>query len=278
MMSLSAIRYRLIVLSALVTFIGFWVSACGNTNDGASADALVAPNGISTQPMPPQTDTAEVSFRDLNYWTENNLFCIATLVDNNGIDWRRIWVRIELLDSTGQVIEINNEPFMTVRALADAIPPRGSSAFFVAIPFSQLSGVPTSCRLSGAGSVRQEAGAILISGLNSGYRVQKPDPKDPTKVQEIAFQASTTIENPLPLTAQRLRIVLLIYGKDNKLWFVQRMNPEDPQEKIKLEGAGPMGPGEIRKLSCPISYEMLPKKLQEVLISRVDVQAFEVRE
>lgn len=271
-------RYLFFILLSVFVSIGFFGSACGGNAGPAGSPGLVASAGASTEPLPANADTAEVAFRDLNYWTENNLFCIATIVDNTAPFWRRIWVRVELLDGAGQVLKIDGKPDLVLRVLSDAIAPRGASAFFVAIPFGQVSGVPVSCRLSGAGSLLQTEGPILLSGEISGVRMLKPDPNDSTKTIELAFQLSAAIENPLPRTAHHVRVVLLLYGKDGKLYFVQMLNPEDPKQLVKLEREGPIGPGEKRKITCPISYAMLPQKLQEVLIGRVDVQAYDVRE
>jgi hypothetical protein len=270
-------RHLFFILLSFFVSIGFFSAACGGNFGTADAPGGIAPGGISSQPMPEIVDSAEVAFRDLNYWTENNLFCIATIVDNTAPFWRRIWVRIELLDAAGQVLKIDGAPNMVVRALADAIAPKGASAFFVAIPFSQVSGVPVSCRLSGAGAVAQNPGPILLSSEIGGVRMLQPDPKDSTKTVETAFQASATLENPLDLTAEHPRVVLLLYGKDEKLYFVQMLDPEDPKKLITLERDGPMIPQERRKMYCPISYAMLPQKLRELLIGRVDVQVYDVR-
>lgn len=272
------VRHLFLFLFSVLISTGFLGFACGGGTTPADAPAIVAPSGSSSEPLPATADSAEVEFRDLNAWTENDLFCIATLVDNKAPSWKRIWVRIELLDSVDQVLTIDGKPDMVVRALADAIPPRGASAFFVAIPFSRVSGVPVSCRLSGAGATPQPVGPILIPGDFGGVRIQKPDPKDSTQVVEIAFQAQASIENPLDMVAKHLRVVLLLYGNDGKLYFVQMLNPEDPKQLIKLDIDGPINPHEKRKMACPISYAMLPKQLQELRINRVEVQGYDALE
>ena len=270
---------RTLFFSSISVLVLFWFSAIACTNNASgAAKADSGPKTCSDEPIPDDADTAQVAFRDLNYWTENGQFCIASLVDNQAAYWQRIWVRIEVLDANGEPLKIDGESSLVVRALADAIPPRGASAFFVALSRDRLSGEPASCRLSGAGSISQDPGAILIAGDIGGVRVQKPDPNDPTKILELAFQVSGKVENPLNVEATHPRLVFLLYGKDLKLYYVQMLNPEDPKPAVSFEPKGPVLPQGRAKLYCPIQYNQLPQKLQEVLIGRADIQVYDARE
>lgn len=266
-----------IFLISLTLSICLFSSACDGSSGAAKSLAESAGSADkSVNVLPANPDSAHVDFRDLNYWTENKLFCVASLVDNLGMTWQSIWIRVELLDSAGNRLQIYGDSSMIMRTVAEAIPPRGASAIFAAIPFSEVTGgIPVKCRLSGAGAVEQAPRPILLSNDISGVRMQKPDPNDPNKVIELAYQASATVENPLQMDAYHMRVVLLLYGKDNKLYFVQMVNPEDPDTVIKLDRTGVMLGTERRKMTCPIVYKQLPQKLQEVLIGQVDVQAYE---
>ncbi|MCC6459941.1 MAG: hypothetical protein IT260_05705 [Saprospiraceae bacterium] len=229
------------------------------------------------QQLPKGADSAKVSFRDLNYWQEKDLFCIIALVDNNADTWQRIWVRVELFDSAGKRLLIGKDSSLIVRAFSDAIPPRGASSIFVTLPYIQLSGTPVSCKLSGAGALLQNPGAILLTGESSGVRMQYPDPKDPKKVIEKAFQSTSMVENPLEMNAPHPRAVMLIYATDNKLYFAQVLDLEKQYEFLRSDKTGPMGPREQRRLVCALVYENLPTPIREKTIGRVDIQMFDAR-
>lgn len=252
---------------------GIFQGACQDTASTASESTPV----VDT--MPANASFVAVSFRDLNFWTEKGFFCIASIVDNKLPEWQKIWVRIELLDSSGQALTINGKPDMVVRCFSDAIPPMGASSFFQAISLDHISGRPDSCRVTGAGAVHVGPGPILVSGEVGGVRMLVPDPKDSTKTVEVTHQISAEIDNPLNYTVNHPRIVILLYAKDKKLYFAESINPEDTAStRLRLEKPGPIRPQEKRRFYYPVNYPNLPGKLQETYIDHTDVQYFEARQ
>lgn len=266
------------ILIATLVSLCFFDASC--TDDASSTPGVFDyAASINSEPLPVTADTAKVAFRDDNGWVENGLFCVAAIVDNQKAAWQRIWVRIELLDSTGNVLLINGDSSLVVRAVSDAVPPLGASAMFSVIPLDQVSGgILATYRLSGAGATLQREGPILLMSDFGGVRIQRPDPTDSTKVIETAFQATGTIDNPLNMVAEHPRLVLLLYGQNDRLYFVQNLNPEVEHPLFKMEREGPLQPLEKRKISCPISYEKLPAKLREWMIGRAVFQAYTTRE
>lgn len=230
-------------------------------------------------PLPKGVSPAAVTYRDANCYISGEFFCIVSIVDNKSYDWVRIWNRIQVLDSAGNVLTVNGDSSFILRAFADAVPPSGASAFFCNIPLKQISGVPDTCHFEGAGVLFQEPGPILVaSESGGGVRIQRPDPKDPTKVQELAFNSQATIENPLPDTAEVFRLVYLVYGEiDRKLYFAQVIDPVASAGAMHQERTGPLIAGDKRRVFYPIVYEYLPQPLKDQRVGRADVQVYEVR-
>ena len=274
-------RYYFSIFTALVAI--FCVAAGCNEEPKSNAENKLGfdPANAKFQPdaMPTGTSPAVVEYRDPNCYTSGDFFCIVAIVDNKSYDWVRIWNRIQVLDSAGNVLTVNGDSSFILRAFADAIPPSGASSFFCNIPLKQISGVPDSCRFEGAGVLFQEPGPILVAPESGGgVRVQRPDPKDPTKVQELAFNSQATIENPLPDTAEAFRLVYLVYGEvDRKLYFAQVIDPMANAASLHMEGTGPLIAGDKRRIFYPIIYEYLPQPLKDQKVGRADVQVYEVR-
>lgn len=98
--------------------------------------------------------------------------------------------------------------------------------------------------------------------------------------EEIAWQVSGALLNPLPLTAARPCFEVLVYGTDNRLWSVLPFDPADATAvpNIQLEGSPmAMKAGEQRSFGLNLQYIFLPQVLREKKIGRVEVLAFEKR-
>lgn len=251
--------------------------SCGNRDQAPQTSAIM---DVVSQPLPPNPDTVNVRISDLNCWVEQNKFFVSGLCDNRAGLWQRIWLRMEPLDSKGQPLSVNGQPSATIRTFSDAVPPLGRTSFFAEWPLSSFSSQPDSCRVTGAGAMKMMPGPILINADQSGVRMLVPDPDDPKKTIEKAWQASVIVENPLEMLAYHPRVEILIYGKDKRLWFAQILNPEDPAMKqiIATQTEGPMQPHERRRIGTNIFYDKLPKALCDSLIGRVDFLPFEARE
>ncbi len=227
--------------------------------------------------MPTGGQPAAIAFRDMNAYTSDGYFCIVSIVDNASDTWQRLWVQTELLDASGNTLTVNGKTTLLLETFSEAVPPRGATAFFCSIPLDQVSGVPVNCRLEGAGSVERAAGPILVVTEVGGVRAMYPDPNNPEKIVEKTFNVQVRIENPLDLVASHPKMVLLVYGKDLKLYFAQAVDINDPNAPVKQERSGPLLPQEKRGVSCLIQYDNLPTILHDLLIGRVDVQVHESR-
>ena len=259
---------RLLLLASLLT--AFF--SCGN---GDTKPAALPANDL----LPAAADTANISISDLNCWSEQGQFFVVGICDNRAGAWQRIWLRMEPTDSTGRPITCNGQPSVVIPTFSPAVPPLGRTSFFAGWPLSAFSGQPRSCRITGAGAVAVPAGPILIGGEQSGVRMMTPDPSDATRTIEKGWQASVVIQNPLQLPAQHPCVELLIYGKDQRLWFSQLLDPSDPALRgtVTSTGEGPLQPQEQRRISANIFYPNLPKQLQDVLIGRVEFLPFDKR-
>ncbi len=230
--------------------------------------------------LPPDcVPSDKVGFRDYNGYISGDYYCLVSLVDNLSADWLEIWVRAKLLDENGKPLCIKGDTSIIIRTFADAVPPSGATAFFKAIPMSIISGGrPDTFLLEGAGVRFREPGPILVAPDNGGVRIQIPDPEAPReKVKEIAFKSKTTLMNPLPIEAYHPRLVYLIYAKDLKLYYAEMVNPEDKPQNLYMTSEGTLAGGSSRDIFYDIAYANLPAPIKDLLIARVDVQAFEAR-
>ncbi len=229
--------------------------------------------------LPPDCAPAKVDFRDYNGYISGDYYCLVSLVDNTSPDWVEIWIRARFLDKNGKTLKIKGDTSIVIRTFADAVPPGGSTSFFRAIPLSVFSGdQPDTFLLEGAGVRFREPGPILVAPDNGGVRIQIPDPEDPrNKVKEIAFKSKTTLLNPLPIEAYHPRLVYLIYAKDLKLYYAEMVNPEEKPKNLYMTSEGMLAGGGSRDVFYDIAYENLPQPIKDLLIVRVDVQAFEAR-
>lgn len=97
---------------------------------------------------------------------------------------------------------------------------------------------------------------------------------------EAAWQVSSSVSNPLDMTASKPRIEVLVYDTESKLWLTTVINPEDPAVKdiFKFDSYSPLRPTENRQFTLTIGYQALPKALQEKKIGRVEIFPFEARQ
>lgn len=261
---------RLLLPALLAAFF-----SCQNSDT-----ATVPPSSpLLSDVPPPNADTANVHISDLNCWTEQGQFFVVGICDNRAGAWQRIWLRMEPTDSTGQPLTCNGQPSATFPTFSRAVPPLGRTSFFAGWPLSAFSGQPKSCRIVGAGASAVPPGAILLGTEQSGVRVLAPAPSDATKTIEKGWQASVLLQNPLDLPAQHPCTELLIYGKDQRLWFSQVLDPANPALRgiVSSTGEGPLRQQEQRRISVQVFYPNLPKHLQDVLIGRVEFLPFDYR-
>lgn len=247
---------------------------------------LFCPNCAETQSkpavLPPNvTAGAQVKISALNYWVENERFFVVGICDNLSNDWQKIWLRMAPMDGEGQPVSVNDASDAIFPTFSDAVPPRGRTSFMAEWPLDAFSDTPDSCTVTGAGFVVMPPGPILIATEQSGVKMLVGEKMGDSLVMvERAWQANTAVENPLDMQAFHPRVELLVYGSDQRLWYVGVLNPEDPQQKqvVNAEREGPMAPQEKRYIGAFVQYNNLPQALKDKKIGRVEFHAFEARQ
>lgn len=234
-----------------------------------------------SQEMPAHAAAIQVDISNLNCWKERGNFYVTGICSNPTDQWQKIWLRMEASDSTGEARYFNGAPGVVFPVFSAAVPPRGRSAFFQGWPLKFFSKLPDTCRVSGAGALVKEAGPVLLVEELSGVRMLAPlsPGSDSSANMERGWQISANLSNPLEMTARHPRLEILIYGKDNRLWFANVLNPEDRalSKVLEMEGSGPLKPGSKRRFGTQISYGNLPQQLNTKKIGRIEMLAFEER-
>ena len=250
--------------------------SCTNSVENQSNNPAVAANSA----LPYGTITAITTITDLNCWVEQGQFLVAGVCNNESGEWQKIWLDMTPLDANGRRLKVNGDSSSVLPTFSDAVPPHGRTSFFAAWPLSAFSGTPDSCIVKGGSALPVSSGPILIAVKKSGVRVIVPQAPGDTATKEIAWQVNVTVENPLDIKAYHPRTELLIFGRDQRLWFATVLNPEDEQQKqyVKAEKDGPMEPHEKRDIGANVFYDNLPKALREQTIDHVDFYPFEARE
>jgi hypothetical protein len=233
----------------------------------------------SDDALPAHADSASVRISQLNCWTEQGQFFVVGICDNRAGAWQRIWLRMEPTDGKGQALRWADPAAAIFPTHSRTVPPLGRTSFLAGWPLSAFSGQPVQCRVSGAGASAELPGAMLVGTEQSGVRMLAPDPADASKTAEKGWQASVLLQNPLNIPANRPCAELLIYGKDQRLWFSQVLDPSDPALRgvVSSTGDGPLVPQEQRRLNAQIFYPNLPQPLQAAGIGRVEFLPFDKR-
>jgi len=259
---------------AFVLIVLGW-NGLASCNDTPSSDLIgqYAPN----RPMPKEgLDSILVTFDDVHSWVEDGQFFAVGLANNLSNDWQQYWLRLSALDANGQVLMIDGKPDVIVPVMAEAVPPRGRSSFFAAIPLDKIKGTPADCKLACAGARLMDPGPILIATEISGVRVLTQEGSDTVQV-ERSWQMRVVVTNPLSLEANNPCLESLLYGRDGKLWFSRTYDPQIDTTLISQSENGPIPAQGSRNFAYNITYEDLPKGLQDSLIRNVEVLAFEKR-
>lgn len=230
---------------------------------------------------PAATAEAKVNISDLNCWVENERFFVVGICDNLSNDWQKIWLRMAPMDAAGQPLTVNDATDVVFPTFSDAVPPRSRTSFMAEWPLDAFSGTPDSCMVTGGGGIVMSPGPILICTEKSGVKMLVGEMMGDSLVMvEKAWQVNALVENPLDMQALHPRVELLLYGIDQRLWFVGVLNPEDPQQQqsVKAEREGPMAPQEKRRIGANVFYNSLPQALKDKRIGRVEFHAFEARQ
>lgn len=255
------------ILSVLLVCSALVLTFCKQTTDRKAEN----------NKMPANAAPIQVQISHLNCWTENGRFYVTGICNSQSDQWQKIWLLMEALDSSGKTVSEG----VVFPVFSAAVPPRGRSAFFQGWPLADFSGTPDTCRVTGAGAVGQAAGPVLLVESLSGVRMLAPADPDggAAASSELGWQISAQLSNPLERTAEHPRLELLLFGKDNRLWYAAVLNPEDNklQEVLKMEGTGPLLPASKRRFGVSVDYSNLPEALKTQKIGRVEMLAYEDR-
>jgi hypothetical protein len=248
---------------------------CLDTNckwDKDNKDGMVA-----ADILPKDVKPANVVLTDVNCWVEGKMFYAVGLVDSREPFWLKIWLKLGVVDAKNQIVPFKSDSFCLVDTHADALYPRGRTAFFASWKLADLKGVPDSIYLKGAQSATVDPGAILIAqNLGGGIKVSFGDTSS-TPALEKYVMVNGVVENPLPLNADNPGLSLLLYGTDHKLWFTQNLNLNVDASYIKVKMYGPMTPNEKRNFGMHVYYDSLPQAIRTKRIGRIDFLGYEKR-
>ncbi len=244
------------------------------------AETPSATSALYAENMPANAKPIAAPISNLNTWVESGNFFVTGICTNTSTVWQKIWLDAIPLDSTGKPLRIQKRASVILNTFSDAVPPNGRTAFFASWPISDFSGVPTSCQVKVAGAIQQMAGPILVVPMVNALKLFAPQQSGQPASEELAWQLSGQLINPLPMQAAHPRLEILVYGTDNRLWLSTLLNPEDPSTKRVFQfvnGEGPLQPNETREFSLQVFYQGLPQALKEKKIGQIEVMPFEAR-
>ena len=263
---------KLPFFSLIMLSIAFCAVATNCKGDKTSKDGIVAANVL-----PKDLKPANVVLADVNCWVEGEMFYAVGLVDSRESFWIKTWLKIGVVDAKNQIVPFKSDSFCLVETHADALPPRGRTAFFASWKLSDLNGVPDSIQLRGAQSTTVDPGAILLAqNTGGGIKVSFGDTSSTTALEKYVIVRGV-VENPLPLSADNPGLSLLLYGTDQKLWFTQNLNLNVDTSYIKAMVYGPMTPNEKRDFGMHVYYDNLPQAIRTKRIGRIDFLGYEKR-
>jgi hypothetical protein len=228
--------------------------------------------------MPANAVQIPVQITNLNCFKERKQFFVTGVCNNQTDQWQRIWLRMEPSKYAGDAIFLQGERGIVFPVFSTAVPPRGRSSFFQGWDMNRFAKVPDTCQVVCAGAIVPEAGPILMTEGMSAVRMVAPsEPGQETREQ--GWQISGTLSNPLDKTATRPCLEMLVFGKDQRLWFSTWIDLEDARQGslMQLDSRGPLAPGAKRNFTTQINYGNLPMPLTMQKIGRVEVLAFEYR-
>lgn len=229
--------------------------------------------------LPGNVQRTEARVFGLNAWVENDRFYVTGLCNNPTSEWHKFWIEAMPFDAAGKPLSIAGHRTAIIPTFSDAVAPSGRSSFFISWPLSDFSGTPANCQIMTAYVSPRESGPILAVPMLNSLKMMGPLEPGSTISVEKAWYVSGSISNPLDLVASKVRLEIVLYGTDNKIWLCTLLNPDDPAVKsiFKYEREGPFQPKEERPFNLQLSYEGLPKPLQDLKISRLDILPFEAR-
>jgi len=244
------------------------------------------PPPVQTSTMPgslsPNLIPTTVKITDLHCWRELGNFFVTGICDNTTDNWQKIWLRMQPIDSLGQLVAMTTLSEAIFPTFSEAVPPRGRTSFFYAARLTDFTGIPDSAHILAAGAEPRDPGAMIIIQDPSNVRMMARDTAGNNtsgSLVETGWQCGIVMNNPLDKPAIHPRVEALVYGTDKRLWLAMLLNPEDPELRqiLTMAGAGPLQPQEKRRLDCRIYYYHLPSRLQQIKIGRVDFLAFDAR-
>lgn len=239
---------------------------------------------VPTQPLNVEllptaaTPTSLIVYKQ-NCWVEDGKFCIVGICSNPTPEWQKAWLEVVPVNAEGKPILISKHSSVIVPTFSDAVPPSGRTSFFATWPLTEFSGKPDSFNIKAMMSIHPAEGPILVTPMLSCMKMLVPTTEGQPANQETAWQAFSSVSNPLQMVASHPRIEVLVYGSDNRLYLSTVLNTEDPAMKpiFNFEGEGPLKPGETRPFTLQVHYQGLPKALQEKKIGMIEAMPFEAR-
>jgi len=241
-------------------------------------EKVPAPTGpLNADLLPANAKPISVILSRINCWVEQGKFNVVGICTNSTPEWQKISLDVVPVDAKGKPISISKYSSVIISTQSDAVPPTARTSFYASWPLSDFDGKPDSIKLKSAMAIQPAPGPILVTSVINGVKMLGSVPGQPAIE---GWHVSSSISNPLAMTASKPRLEILVFGTDNLLWLSTLLNPDDPavQQIFHFERQGPLQPGEDRPFNLQVFYQGLPLALQEKKIGRVEIMPFEARQ
>ncbi len=256
-------------------------SNAGAYIDGLSQQGFDRNKGV---PLPALVEPIETKISGLNYWSENLKFVVAGMVENPTNKWYRFYLKVTFRSASGQPVKVNSEDQVYIPVATSVIPPLGRSSFCWNFDQFAFSEPVASCEITVAGGTK-EAEKLQLSAsdqsmLNAKSGIasdpsKSADSSDMAKAEILGCQVSANIYNPFDKPVMKPMTQVIIYGKDQKIWYATVAPIDSSDQMIFAAKSGPIQPKEKRLIGMGILFQALPAELQKVGVLNIELLPFD---
>jgi hypothetical protein len=240
--------------------------------------AISNPLPIGIELIPKEAKETVANVNSVHVWVDKGNLCLAGIISNMSPKWSRFWLEAKPVDQKGSSLALSGHAGVVLTPYSKAVPPSGRTSFFASWPVSSFSGLPQNFTFT-TWSVEEKPGPILAIPETSSIQMSVPQQSGQNLKPEVAWQMTGPLVNPLNMVADHPCIEVLVYGKDDKLWFATVLDTKDQNMRqiFQWDKEGPMKPKETRQINLQVYSIGMADALKDMGIKKIDLLPFNAR-